>query len=248
MKAVLGLVSALAMAGGLTACHKGHDRNRLWSIVGTQCANDAGHNPCTVYDAKDGYALLKDRNGRGQYLLIPTLRTPGVEDPDLLKPDEPNYFADAWAERGHVAQSYGFPIPDAHLSLAINSRSGRTQDQLHIHVDCLSPYVRTELDKNMITEDWSLVSLYGHPYRAKVVKSLEPSPFRVLAADDMSIHTLVVTPAKHGGFILLDDQAHALDFASGEELQDHKCHIDDPKHKHMVMDGLDMGMHQNGMM
>ncbi|MBF0849752.1 CDP-diacylglycerol diphosphatase [Gluconobacter sp. R75690] len=239
---------AAAVVFGLSGCGKSHDRGALWKVVHGRCAPDAAHKPCTVYDEKDGYALLKDKTGRGQYLVIPTQKVPGVEDPVLLKPETPNYFAEAWAERGHVAQSYGFEIPDAHLSMAINSRPGRTQDQLHIHLDCLTAYARAELDKNMITETWSLVSLYGHPYRARIVPSLDPSPFRVIAADDMSIHTLVITPAKHGGFILLDDMAHVFDHGSGEELQDHECHLDDPHHKTMIMDGMDMGEHPNGMM
>lgn len=246
LRHALGLFATSALV--LAACGKSHDRMVLWKVIHGRCAVDSAHKPCAVYDEADGYAVLKDRTGRGQYLVIPTQRVPGVEDPVLLKPETPNYFAEAWNERGRVAQAYGFAVPDAHLSMAINSRSGRTQDQLHIHLDCLTPYARAELDKNMITETWSPVSLYGHPYRARIVRSLDPSPFRVIAADDMSIHTLVITPSKHGGFILLDDMARVFDRASGEELQDHDCHLDDPRHAGMSMDGMDMGGHSNGMM
>lgn len=249
--AALGLMAAVTIGGGLVACGKvpGHDRNKLWELVGSRCAKDAEHHPCAVYDPQDGYALLKDLYGHGQYLLIPTKKVPGIEDASLLQPETPNYLAEAWAERQRVPAGYGFPVPDEHLSLAINSRDGRTQDQLHIHIDCLTPYVRAEIDKNMIGEAWTPVSLYGHPYRARLVQTLDPSPFRLVGdAGDMADHTIVVTPGHHGGFVILDDVAHALDRASGEEVQDHKCKIDDPKHQAMHMDGMEPGMHMNGMM
>ena len=249
-KAALGLCAALTIGAGLVGCGKapGHDRNKLWELVGSRCAKDAQHHPCAVYDPQDGYALLKDLAGHGQYLLIPTRKVPGIEDPSLLQTDTPNYFSEAWAERHRVSEGYGFPVSDDHLSLAINSRDGRTQDQLHIHIDCLTPYVRGEIDKNMIGEHWAPVARYGHPYRAKLVQTLDQSPFRLIGAENMGDHTIVVTPGHHGGFVILDDVAHALDRASGEEVQDHKCKIDDPKHKSMHMDGMEPGMHMNGMM
>ncbi|MBS1087876.1 CDP-diacylglycerol diphosphatase [Gluconobacter wancherniae] len=243
-----GLLAVELMLGfGVSACSKfgHHDRNKLWEIVGTRCAKDSEHKPCAVYDPQDGYALLKDLYGHGQYLLIPTKHIPGVESPALLQADSPNYFAEAWAERGRVSKAYGYDVPDADMSLAINSRWGRSQDQLHIHIDCMKPYVKTELAKNWFGQDWSTVSLMGHLYRARIVQSLEPSPFKVLHADDMSVHTLFVTPAPKGGFILLDDVAHGLDRASGEELQDHKCLIADPAHMgQMDMDNME---HSSGM-
>lgn len=214
-KAALGLCAALTIGAGLVGCGKvpGHDRNKLWELVGSRCAKDAQHHPCAVYDPQDGYALLKDLAGHGQYLLIPTRKVPGIEDPSLLQTDTPNYFSEAWAERHRVSEGYGFPVSDDHLSLAINSRDGRTQDQLHIHIDCLTPYVRGEIDKNMIGEDWTPVSLYGHPYRAKLVQTLDQSPFRLIGAENMGDHTIVVTPGHHGGFVILDDVAHALDLS-----------------------------------
>ena len=55
-------------------------------------------------DAK-GYAVLKDLVGAAQYLLIPTARVPGIESLLLLAPEAPNYFADAWRERGYTERA-----------------------------------------------------------------------------------------------------------------------------------------------
>ncbi|QDH18069.1 CDP-diacylglycerol diphosphatase [Swingsia samuiensis] len=222
------------MIGGISVFHKRliHNRNALWQIVDGRCRVDHLHAPCTEYDAQQGFALLKDIKGRGQYLLIPTQKTLGIEAASLLKPDTPNYFLQAWLKRSYVEKRYGFKIPDQDLALAINSISGRSQDQLHIHIDCLTAYTRAKLDQNMFGSEWSDISLYGHLYRAKRISSLTPSPFQDLAEpEDMGKHTLVVTPAAQGGFILLDDQARALDWGAGEELQDHQCRLDNPKYQ-----------------
>ena len=57
---------------------------------------------CVDVDEADGVALLKDLNGVAQELAIPTRRLTGIEDPLLLAPDAPNYFAYAWHERAAV--------------------------------------------------------------------------------------------------------------------------------------------------
>ncbi|VTM60215.1 CDP-diacylglycerol pyrophosphatase [Klebsiella pneumoniae] len=38
-----------------------------------------------------------------------------------------------------MSQRHGAPVPDNAVSLAINSRSGRTQNHFHIHISCLRP-------------------------------------------------------------------------------------------------------------
>ncbi|AOX19380.1 CDP-diacylglycerol diphosphatase [Kozakia baliensis] len=207
-----------------------HNPDALWHIVHERCAN--GAKPCTIYDASHGFALLHSVEGRGQYLLIPSKKVPGIESADLLGPDAPNYFAQAWSFREYVSRSYGVSVPDRELSLAINSVAGRTQNQLHIHLDCLKPEVRRELDAmaGNFGPSWVdlPIRLEGHAYRGLYLSDLGRSPFQILAAEiaqpqmHMRDHTLVVAPLGTG-FALLDDTAHGLDRASGEELQDHSC-------------------------
>lgn len=229
-----GLVSVLVMSAGAqagTVIHKDHDPDVLWKLVHQKCA--VGLKPCAVYDERQGYALLHSIEGRGQYLLIPTEKVTGMESAALLREGTPNYFAQAWAYRAHVGADYGYDIPEAMLSLAINSSQGRSQNQLHIHLDCIAPSVRALLDRNGngIGPTWSYLPepIEGHRYRALYLATLNGSPFRILAASlarpvqEMGDHTLVLVPLGKG-YALLDDVAHDGDRASGEEIQDHACH------------------------
>lgn len=225
-----GCIAALPVQAA-TVIHKDRDPDILWKLVHGKCA--AGLKPCAVYDEGHGFALLHSIEGRGQYLLIPTDKVTGMESVALLNEGAPNYFAQAWAYRAHVSVDYGREIPEAMLSLAINSSKGRSQNQLHIHLDCIDPSVRMLLDRygDRIGPSWSYLPepINGHRYRALYLATLNGSPFRILAESlahperEMGDHTLVLAPLGKG-YALLDDVAHDDDRASGEEMQDHACH------------------------
>src|SRR5664279_2838665 len=122
------------------------DRLALWTIVHSQCAAHAeagqGPAPCERIDLAhgddQGVALLKDRVGIAQFLAIPTRRVTGIEDPFVLDPAAPNYFAFAWAARDALAARLGRALRREDVSIAINSSFARSQDQLHLHLDCLN--------------------------------------------------------------------------------------------------------------
>ncbi|GBQ30897.1 CDP-diacylglycerol pyrophosphatase [Gluconacetobacter sacchari DSM 12717] len=247
------LVPALAVAGVLLAAARAngparhdHDPDVLWRIVHERCVpNQLGENrpaPCAVVDPARGYAVLKDRDGVAQYLLIPTDRVTGMEDPSILRPDAPDYFGAAWHQIDRVQARLGHTLPRETMALAINSRRGRSQNQLHIHVDCLAPDIRVALHwaRPRIGAGWTPLILAGHSYRATRIDGQDLDgvyPFRRLAASladparEMAGHTLVVVgtiwPGGRPGFILLDDMAKPVsgDRASGEELEDHACRI-----------------------
>jgi CDP-diacylglycerol pyrophosphatase len=228
------------------------DPSALWKIVNGKCVphEQAAHDPspCAAVDIAEGvdkgFAVLKDINGVAQYLLIPTARIGGIEDKAILAPGETNFWAAAWQNRHFVEQRLHTTLPREQMSLAINSSVGRTQDQLHIHIDCIRPDVHDALAAGLdkVTTVWTAfpVPLAGHSYRA--IRVDQPTlaridPFRALAdadrqaASDMGSHTLVVVGATFAGgvegFVLLDDHANLFvgDHASGEELQDHTCSI-----------------------
>jgi CDP-diacylglycerol pyrophosphatase len=103
--------------------------------------------------------------------------------------------------------------------LAVNSVYGRSQDQLHIHIDCIKPAVRAALDAHAraIGPNWAPfpVPLAGEPYLAKRIDGSDlagANPFRLLAAlpearAAMGQESLVVTgetgAGGRPGFILL---------------------------------------------
>jgi CDP-diacylglycerol pyrophosphatase len=238
---LLGLATAPAGAANPDA---------LWQIVHDRCVPDQQTNatpaPCTLVDLAHGYAVLKDRDGATQFLLIPTAKVTGIEDAAILAPDAPNYFAAAWQSQNLVSQRAGQTLPRDEVGLAINSAYGRTQNQLHIHIDCLRPDVVAAVRAHAaaVGLEWAPFpeKLLGHPYLARLVASTDLSdanPFTLLADGvpgaraDMGHWTLVATPTTIGGtsgFMLLADQTDAatMDRASGEELQDHACAIKSP--------------------
>jgi CDP-diacylglycerol pyrophosphatase len=244
---VFGIALAVAGVAGLS---RAADPSALWHIVNDRCVPHEQQTnepaPCSVVDLSEGrehgYALLKDINGIAQFLLLPTERISGIESAEILFDDAPNYFNLAWKSHYFVEDRLHHELPRDSISLAINSAVGRTQDQLHIHIDCLRADVKAILDAHQaeMMETWTTfpVPLVGHTYRALRVDGddLEGhNPFKLLAnsspevASDMGHHTLVVVgatfPDNTPGFVILDDHADlaAGDHASGEELQDHTC-------------------------
>ena len=226
------------------------DPSALWNIVHGQCVPDEQEKhspaPCAAVDlpngAGRGYAVLKDLVGVAQFLLIPTARLSGIEDPAIRAPDAVNYFDKAWQARHFTAERLGAPQPRDVIILAINSAYGRTQNQFHIHIDCIRPDVRETLAANLdkVRDVWAPfpVMLAGNTYRAMRIghESLDGiNPFRMLADGDpgaaasMGRHTLVLVgetfPDGVAGFVLLDNQVSLAegDFAAGERLQDHGC-------------------------
>jgi CDP-diacylglycerol pyrophosphatase len=238
---LFGLTAALAVAGGARAANP----DALWTIVHERCVPDqlrsASPRPCEIVDLAAGYSVLKDLVGETQFLLIPTARIGGIESPELLAPDAPNYFAHAWSVHALIGERAHRAVPRDAIALAINSIYGRTQNQLHIHIDCLRADVRAALRAHAaaIGESWSAVPapLAGHRYLARRLADLSVSPFRLLAegvpgaAAAMGSHTLVLAgatfPDGGDGFYLLDGRADlaSLDRGSGEELQDHGCAV-----------------------
>jgi len=238
MLVVLSLVVALVTSATVHA-----DPSALWNIVGGQCVpNQVVHDdpaPCAEVDLAAGSAVLKDLVGDTQFLLIPTERSSGIDDPAILAPTAPNYFAAAWRAKSFVDQRAGVELPRQWMSLAINSAYARSQDQLHIHVDCVRPDVHDALTRygSAVGPAWAPfpVELAGHRYDAMSVagEDLQADPFRLLAdgvagaREDMASRTLVVVgsvdPTGRPGFVVLTDRADAAtgNEAAGEELQDH---------------------------
>ncbi|WP_259369200.1 CDP-diacylglycerol diphosphatase [Komagataeibacter europaeus] len=235
-----GLLAGVLVCARLVA--GGHSPDALWHIVHEQCVAHADGNPCEETDTHAGYAVLKDRVGTGQYLLIPTRRITGMEDPAITRGDAPDYVAYAWRQTARVNRRLSHALPGEDMSLAINSVYGRSQNQLHIHVDCIRPDVRAALQHALphLGARWAALPLYGHAYRARLVDTPDLSgvrPFALLARDmadparEMGRHTLVIAGIRQAdgrqGFVILDDHVDLVhgDRASGEELQDHTCQI-----------------------
>jgi CDP-diacylglycerol pyrophosphatase len=136
-------------------------------------------------------------------------------------------------------------LPREDLSLAINSPYARTQNQLHIHVDCVRAAVaealRTHADQ--IRDTWTAFAPHigRAPYRVMRIPTLQQpgaNPFQLLehAQPDMSHEALAVVgatlPGGLPGFYLLETRAdpHIPLSGNAEELQDHDCKIAQVSH------------------
>jgi len=235
--------SAALFALSLNACSAAN-RDALRQIVQEQCAvhwsQQHSASPCErIYlpeapHEREGFAVLADRKGGAHFLLIPTRTIAGMESAELLEPGAPNYFAAAWSARDLVARVVGHGIPRDAVGLALNPRHARTQDQLHIHIECLRADVALALRRAAprIAGGWSPISIDGRPYQALRVMGDElggANPPALLAnglpaaGSDLGDFTLVVAGMefKEGpGFVLLADNG-----AAGELLLDSTCAI-----------------------
>jgi CDP-diacylglycerol pyrophosphatase len=181
-----------------------------------------------------GYAVLADRKGGAHYLLIPTQTMGGTDSSELLDPDAPNYFAEAWHARDLLTKFVGHAVPNTAIGLAVNTARSRTQNQFHIHIECLRQDVVDSLRTaaEHVNDTWSPVMVAGSTYQALRITGdgLDGSnPFELLAnlkpdvRHHMGDYTLVVvgTQFKNGpGFILLTGTG-----PTGELLLDASCAV-----------------------
>jgi CDP-diacylglycerol pyrophosphatase len=118
-----------------------------------------------------GYAVLADRKGGAHYLLIPTQTMAGVDSAELLDPDLPNYFAEAWRARDLITDFVGHAAPRTAIGLAINTARSRSQDQFHVHIECLRQDVAAALGDSAerLSNAWSPVMVAGSTYQAQRV-------------------------------------------------------------------------------
>ncbi|MGO8740224.1 CDP-diacylglycerol diphosphatase [Rhodoblastus sp.] len=245
MRKIIALFAGLAALAGApnpTAAFEGQafGRNGLWRIVHGVCSPMSRLTgfaaPCLAVDRERGFATLRAPDEATHIIVTPLVRVAGVESASLLRKDAPNYWADAWSERHWIEQAVGHPLGWSDIGMAINSRDGRSQDQLHIHVDCVIPQVKTALARAARgRKGWFEIDLrrWSGIYRARRLSAeeLDRNIFRMVALeishgrDNMAGETIAVIgvdePGAGRGFLLLvaGGGGHA------EELLDHKCRV-----------------------
>jgi CDP-diacylglycerol pyrophosphatase len=219
-------------------------RGALRQIVQGQCVLNwqQHHNPAPCIrvfladprNGNSGYALLADPAGGAHYLLVPTLTMTGLESRELLDPDAPNYFAQAWQARDLITAFVGHEVPRTAVGLVSGIAQTRNQDQFHIHIECLRQDVAKALraSANDVTEAWSPLTVAGSIFQAQriLADGLDGSNvFELLATlkpdarHHMSEYTLIAAGMqfKDGpGFVVLAGTG-----PSGEILFDSTCAV-----------------------
>lgn len=244
---VIGLVVVAAAAGWFK--FKSRHSNALRELVFSQCMpNQRERNnpaPCAEVNLHTGYALLKVRNGPLQFLLTPTSKINGIESPILLEPQTPDYFWLAWQSRHWLSMQRGAPVPDRAIAMAVNSRMGRTQNQLHVHVSCLRRDLRRQLDHFYPSDDgrWHILpgGINGYLWMARRLSTevlRRRSPFILLAEgvpgarEHMGRFGLAIVPQSDGKFLLLAIERNLLrlNFGNAEQILDHDCALLNTSH------------------
>jgi CDP-diacylglycerol pyrophosphatase len=223
-------------------------RDVLWRVV-QACV--AAHDltglsfPCLKVDVADGvdrgYAVLRSPVDKSHVIVSPTAHTIGIEDDRLRRPGAPNYFADAWASRIYATDGLPRPPGRGDLAMAVNSLKGRSQDQLHIHVDCIRPGVKQvlgDIAPSLDTRRWTRIAVLPKAprYWALALASADldgVNLFDLVASglriepDAMKDTTIVVVGMEGAqtGFVVLARQRipNSGDEAHGEALLDHSC-------------------------
>jgi CDP-diacylglycerol pyrophosphatase len=232
--AATGFAMAAAGSGAHPAPQLITGRDALRRIVQEQCVVHWAQtrDPAPCERVSSGYAVLADRKGGAHYLLIPTQTMAGIESAELLDPDLPNYFAEAWHARDLIAAFVGHAVPRSAVGLAINTARSRSQDQFHIHIECLRQDVVESLraSAERVTDTWSPVMVAGSTYQAQRIMGDEldgSNPFEMLARlkpdarRHMGDYTLVFAGMQFNrgpGFIVLTGTG-----PTGELLLDASC-------------------------
>ncbi|MDP4022807.1 CDP-diacylglycerol diphosphatase [Methylobacterium sp. NEAU 140] len=201
--------------------------------------------PCLSVDLGDGErpgsAVLRAPGQPTHTVVMPTVTVSGLEAPVLRGPHGTAYWRAALDARRFVTEPLKGRLPPDAVGLAVNSARGRSQDQLHIHLDCLRPSVRAALERHGrgVRARWAPfpVPLAGDRFLAMRVPAAAVEDFNPFAAltglpgrRDLSRTSFAAVPTQPGdpepGLILLAYRAPA---ASAEDVMDHTCTLAAPR-------------------
>ena len=171
------------------------------------CLGEAPGPDCTLVDRAQGFVVIKDDDPAKPlaWLIVPDVEVTGIEDSRALAPPVVEFWRHGWQVGRKLLAA-----PPERIGLAINSKAGRSQDLLHIHISCVEPAVVRVLAGADIAPDWApapFLTLAGDAYNVRRVASLDRSPFLLLrelpgARRDMAAQSLAVVGAAGGGFYL----------------------------------------------
>ena len=236
------LLILLAVVAAAWLLNLRSNSDALWNIVSQQCVpNQQQHQdpaPCLKVSLEKRYVVFKDAKGPLHTLVMPTEKITGIESPELQQTGTPNFFYYAWQERDRLKQMSDTPLEDRYLSLAVNGRYGRSQNQLHIHLACLRQDVYQTLTQKAshIGANWQPLGakLKGHEYLAMKIPAktfAATSPFILLEdyvkprGDDMAKYGVAVAFLDNDEVLLLANRLKLTDLNLGSagEVLDYSC-------------------------
>ena len=251
---VLFLFVALPLALAAQAAGVEADRSALWRVVQSCVADHAltgAAFPCLDVNlsggTERGYVVLRGPLANSDLILAPTTKILVIEDPKLQSLEAPNYFEVAWRSSVFLTARRKIPLAHDDVALAVNSRESRSQDQLHIHIGCLSRETKqtvASLALQLPENRWVRVGepmtvgkgLHAAGFWGRFVagESLaDVNPFRLASEapnnSEMRAHTMIVVAGVElargrDGFVLLTSHGETSgDRASAEDFLDASC-------------------------
>jgi CDP-diacylglycerol pyrophosphatase len=196
--------------------------------------------PCLAVDLGDknrpGTAVLRAPGQPTHTVVMPTAAVVGLEAPPLQQAPGNAYWKAALAARSYVVSTLKGGLSVEQVGIAVNAENGRTQDQLHIHLDCIKPNVRAALQRHShrLREAWIgfPVRLERSYFMARRIDAAEVNSFNPFAAlmqlpgrePDLRMTSFAIIPDAHTdrskNFIML---AYRAPKAHAEMLLDHSC-------------------------
>lgn len=123
-------------------------RSALWTVVRSCVLAKASLGtsfPCLEVSppsaGEPGFAVIRAPGQATHIIVTPTDQITGIESPLLLQPQAGGYWRAALAARRFVVEASIGPASLDSVGLALNSERTRSQDQLHIHAECVRPDV-----------------------------------------------------------------------------------------------------------
>lgn len=222
------------------------NRNVLWlALQGCIIAKKTADRsfPCLSVDLggqdHPGTAVLRAPGQPTHTVVMPTTAVVGVEAPQLQQSAGNAYWRAALAARSYVTDALAGKLTVEGVGLAVNSVGGRSQDQLHIHLDCIEPAVRVALQRHSqrVHSTWAAfpVPLHGSRYFAKRIAASEVDSFNPFAAlMQLPGHSADLRSTSFAAFSIqgskLDKGFYLLAYRSpnahAEKLLDHQCSND----------------------
>lgn len=235
---IIGLV---LMIGSMIYYELRGNTNNLWQIINERCMPNFRHtqdpSPCIKVDTKQNFALYRAKTGAIHFLLLPLQPISGIESQQLFSFSAIDYLALGWQERQIVARAFGRPVGDDALAISINSVSGRSQNQLHLHLSCLRQDIRAYLQqwsKSAQVDGWQPIRLRHHDYLVRTLslpQMKQKNLFQRIAAEVANFRSnsgeygVALTRLTDGRMVLLVVRRALwkMNFAHPEELQDTQC-------------------------
>lgn len=145
----VAVVAATFVAAALGAARADFlPRSALWVVVRSCVLAKASLGtsfPCLEVSlpqsGEPGFAVIRAPGQTTHVIVTPTDQIPGIESPLLLRPSAGGYWRAALAARRFVVEASNGRASLDVVGLALNSERTRSQDQLHIHAECVRPDV-----------------------------------------------------------------------------------------------------------